>query len=123
MRLTRYPGTFAIVRLESNAPLPSWVSNEPFISITRTDEELSIVCGESMVPLDAKAERGWRALKVEGPIDFALTGVLSALLAPLAEAKISIFAISTYDTDYVLVREGSFARACEVLSPAGYEID
>lgn len=122
MRLSPLPATFAIVRLDPWTPIPDWLSDEPFLSITRTEEELSIVCAEEPVPTDARAERGWRALKLEGPIDFELTGVLHSLLGPLAEAKISIFAISTFDTDYVLVREHSFDRACEALAEAGYEI-
>ena len=122
MRITRCANTFAIVRFDPWTPIPEWLADEPFLSITRTEDELSIVCPERLVPLETSAERGWRALKVEGPIDFALTGVLSSILAPLAAAKISIFAISTYDTDYVLVREHSFDRTCDVLSATGYEI-
>jgi hypothetical protein len=88
-----------------------------FYSITRTADELSIVCEDVFVPQGyQKIEAGWRALKVEGPLNFSLTGILAALATPLAEAKISIFAISTYDTDYVLVKEENLIKAIEVLS-------
>ncbi len=89
---------------------------EGFYSITKTGEELSIVCEDTFVPPGCiKVEAGWRALKVEGPLDFSLTGILASLANPLAEAGISIFAISTYDTDYVLVKSGDLAKAVEVL--------
>ena len=92
--------------------------------MTRTADELSIVCGDASVPpdLDARAQRGWRALKVQGPLDFSLTGVLDALTAPLAQARISIFALSTYDTDYVLVHGDDLAQACETLTAAGHTV-
>ena len=97
--------------------MPSWALelHEGFVSITRTPDELSIVCAQEAVPPDTKVEEDWRALVIPGPIPFEETGVLAALATPLADAGISIFAISTYDTDYVLVRASDLERALEVL--------
>ena len=107
---------FAICRLGKNAQIPAWVSESSgFLSITRTEEELSIVCEEDAVPSDVKAEKGWRAFKVNGILDFSMTGVLASLLNPLSAAKISIFAISTYDTDYLLVKSEKLSEAIRVL--------
>ncbi len=106
----------AVARLNPKDAIPSWAQEGYFFSITRTKDELSIVCEESRVRADVKAEKGWRALKVEGPLDFALTGILVSLAAPLAEAKISIFAISTFDTDYILIKKENLKKAIGILS-------
>ncbi len=90
--------------------------------MTRGVDELSIVCAEESVPSQALAARGWRGLKVQGPLDFSLTGVLAALAAPLARESISIFALSTYQTDYVLVPGQHLARACQALTEAGHAV-
>ncbi len=119
MRMELVPGEFAIVRLNAGDPLPDWVGGE-FVSVTRTAEELSIVCESSQVPQDARAQRGWRALRVAGTLDFSLTGVLASIADPLARAGVSIFAISTFDTDYVLVRE--LSEAIQALEAAGHEV-
>ena len=121
MKLTALPAPVAVCRLASDAAVPEWIRGT-FTSITRTNDELSIVCDDDAVPADVQAERGWRALKLEGPIPFGMTGVASALLAPLAAARISIFLISTYDTDYLLLKAETFERALGVLRGAGYEI-
>ena len=87
-----------------------------FWSATKTEDEFSVVCEDAFVPTDCqKVEKGWRAFKIEGPLDFSLTGILASLAVPLANATISIFAISTYDTDYVLVKSDSLAKAIEIL--------
>ncbi len=116
------PGKLMICRLSPQAAVPDWASRGVFHSITRTSDELSIVCAEADVPDDVKAERGWRPFKVEGPLDLSLTGILASLAGPLAEAGINIFAISTYDTDYLLVKEDTAARAAEVLALAGHRV-
>lgn len=114
--LSLLPETLAVARLPAGAALPGWIDwSDPFVTVSRTRDELSVVCPEARVPAEAKAERGWRGFKVEGPLDFALTGILARLAAPLAEAGISIFAISTYDTDYLLVRTGDLEAATSVL--------
>jgi hypothetical protein len=121
LRLSILPDPVAVCRLAPDAPVPDWARGA-FLSITRTPDELSIVCDDAAVPSDVQAERGWRVLKLEGPIPFEMTGVASALLAPLAAARISIFLVSTYDTDYLLLKAGGFARAVDVLRGAGYDV-
>ena len=122
LRLRALLGRLAVCRLPADVPIPSWALAGGIVSITRTNDELSIVCPEERVPAEVKAERGWRALQVVGPLDFALTGVLAALVVPLAEAGVSIFALSTYDTDYVLVRENDLPRAVTALAHAGHTV-
>lgn len=115
--LSTMPSLFAIVYLDPSSQVPSWAcERSDFFSITKTVDELSIVCSEVLVPRDVKAEKGWKGLKVEGPLDFSLTGILASLSLPLAEAKISIFAVSTFQTDYLLVKQENFQRATEILS-------
>jgi uncharacterized protein len=121
MRLSILPSPVTVCRLAPDAAVPDWARGA-FLSVTRTADELSIVCDADAVPADVQAERDWRALKLEGPIPFAMTGVAAALLAPLARAQISIFLISTYDTDYLLLKSESLARAVDVLRGAAYEI-
>src|SRR5512140_2292609 len=104
LSLTVLPETFAVCRLAADDAVPACGTTSSIFCITRTTDELSIVALEDAAPADVRAERGWRALRLAGPIDFALTGVLASVLQPLAEARIGIFAISTFDTDYVLVR-------------------
>ncbi len=121
LTLSVLPETLAICRLEREASVPDWATGG-FVSITRTSDELSIVCDERAVPSGVKADRGWRALKIEGPLDLALTGVLASIAVPLAEAKINLFAISTFDTDYVLVKADRLADASGVLRSAGQRV-
>ena len=115
-------GRYAVCRLEPDAPVPAWARGG-FVSITRTTEELSVVCDEDSVPQDVRCEPGWRCLKLAGPLDFSLVGVLQSLLSPLADAGISVFAVSTYDTDYVLVRDADLDRALAALRGAGWNIE
>ena len=121
LTLSVLPELLALCRLDRDAAVPDWTMGE-FVSITRTSDELSIVCDERDVPSGVKADRGWRALKIEGPLDLALTGVLASIATPLAEAKINIFAISTFDTDYVLVKAERVAEAIGVLREAGQRV-
>ena len=117
LRLSVLQQTFAICRLEKNTPIPEWaLRGAQFSSITASSEEISIVCDQSVVPPDVKAVKGWRALKVEGPLDLSMTGVVASLTAPLAEAGISVFTLSTYDTDYILVKAERLEDAVRVLS-------
>jgi hypothetical protein len=120
--LSVLPQRFAICRLDPEDTIPDWLSRHSFWAVTRTDEELSLVLPEESVPADWQAEKGWRCLKVRGPLDFSLTGILAALATPLAKAGISIFAISTYDTDYILVGDEDLARAKTVLSESGHAV-
>ena len=107
---------YAICRLESEDMVPLWVDTKNFISITRTEDELSIVCIDKNIPNEIKSEKGWRVLKVEGPLDFSLIGILSDISGILAKEKISIFVVSTFDTDYILVKEENLVKSIKVLS-------
>jgi hypothetical protein len=118
--LTVLPESLAVSQLSALMDIPQWAIASPFFSMTRTADELSIVSVESVVPSDVRCERGWRALRFEGPFDFALTGILVAVANPLAIAQISIFAISTYDTDYILLRESQLEEAIAVLTTHGH---
>jgi uncharacterized protein len=122
LALSLLPDVFAVSRLAASDPIPGWAASAPICSITRTADELSIVAPESATPAGVRAERGWRALKIAGPIDFALTGVLASILDPLAAAHIGIFAISTFDTDYVMVRTESLEPAIAALRAAGHTV-
>ncbi len=122
LRISLLPGLLAVCRLPSDANVPAWVRGA-FTSVTRTTDELSVVCDQDAVPADVQAERGWRGLKVLGPIPFELTGVAAALVAPLAEARISVFLLATFDTDYLLLKEEVFERAVAILRDAGHEIN
>jgi hypothetical protein len=113
------PGTFAVCRLAATAAVPEWASGR-FLSVTRTDAELSVVCAEGAVPPDVRAEGGWRCLRVRGPLGFGLTGVLASLASPLASSGVSIFVISTYDTDYLMVQSRDLDRARDALERAGH---
>lgn len=114
--------TYGVCRLDATTPIPSWGSLDPFYTITRTEDELSIVCLESSIPEDIQCEKSWRILKVVGPLDFSLVGILSKLSGLMADARISIFAISTYDTDYILIKASDIERATQVFLAHGYDI-
>jgi hypothetical protein len=113
---------FAVCRLEPGAPIPVWSTADDFFSITRTADELSVVCRQDAVPEGINCERGWRCLRVAGTIPFSVVGVLASLTAPLAEAGISVFAISTFDTDYLLVKAEDLERAVDALRRRGHTI-
>jgi hypothetical protein len=108
---------FAVCRMDADAIIPAMllIPGQEFVSVSRTSDELSVVCPESLAPAGAKTAEGWRVFKLMGPLDFALTGVLSSLLVPLADARISVFTIATFDTDYILVQEENLAAAKAVL--------
>ena len=122
LMLDPVPGSYAICRLAPGDSLPPWVVNGTFFSVTRTPTELSVVCDVADVPSGVKAEGPWSALAVRGPLDLNITGVLAGLATPLATAGISIFVVSTYDTDYVLVRNHDVDRAVRSLRAAGHTI-
>lgn len=112
----------AACRYDPGSEIPAWAWQADFCSVTRTADELSIICDEDKVPPDVKCARDWRALKLEGPFDFALVGILSSILQPLAKEGISVLAVGTYETDYVLVRAGQYERAIATLISAGHRI-
>lgn len=121
LRLALLPATVAVCRLAPDTPWPEWPRGA-FTSITRTPDELSVVCDEDAVPAEVRSDRGWRVLRVEGPLAFELTGIAASLTAPLAAAEISVFLIATFDTDYLLVKEEVLQRATGALRDAGHEI-
>jgi hypothetical protein len=123
LSLELLPDTLAICRLEPRAPVPSWAAEpSPFLTLSRTAEELSITTLQSTVPAGVPCERDYRAVRVRGPLPLNLVGILAAIADPLAAAGLSIFAISTYDTDYVLVKAGELEAALKVLRQAGHQI-
>lgn len=115
-------GTFGVCRLKREDNIPSWCLQSKVYSITRTEDELSILCDLRFIPQEIKCEKPWKALKLEGPLDFSLIGILSRISGLLAKNSISIFAISTYDTDYILVKEKDIDNAIKVLSNEEYII-
>lgn len=122
LELTLLPERFAISCLAADSPIPEWATQGPFFSVTRTSDELSVVCELSRVPLGVQCQPGWRILKVHGPFVLSEIGVLSALAAPLAESNISLFAVSTFDTDYLLVASATLSSAINALERAGHTI-
>jgi uncharacterized protein len=121
MNLQVYAESYAICRLSPDDNFPSWTRGK-FISVTRTEEELSVVCEQNAVPSDIKCERDWCMLQVEGPMDLSIVGVLASLTKPLAEAGINLFAISTFDTDYLLVKVEKLEAAKVALEKAGHTV-
>jgi len=111
--LSLLPETFAICRLAPDAAVPEWATQGQFFSITRTGDELSVIAETALVPAGLRTEVSWRVMEVHGPFDFSEVGVLAALVQPLAASDLSVFAISTFDTDYLLVR---CAQLCEALA-------
>ena len=121
MILTLLPDTFAIVRLPPTDDVPKWAT-APFVSITRTADELSIVCRETAVPAGSHADRGWQCLKLAGPIPLKTVGVASEFTSLLAKAGVSVFLISTFDTDYLLVKGDAFEKAADALRGGGHSV-
>jgi hypothetical protein len=127
MNLSLLPPTFAICRLDPHDVIPVWALTGSFFTISRTDEELSIVCEEAVIDVEhqhlhIRIERGWRALKLHGPIPFETTGVIASLTRPLAEASISVSPIATYDTDYLFVKSDQLENAIAALERAGHVV-
>lgn len=120
--LTLLPEPIAICRLEAAEPVPVWATASAWWSITRTPDELSVVCAEALVPAGVSASRGWRALRFAGPLPLDQTGILASVTGPLAAARISVFAIATFDTDYVLIPHAQRSAAIEALEHAGHRV-
>lgn len=122
LTLQLLPETFALYRLSPDAAVPAWAMTGAFWSITRTPDELSIMCPEQSIT-DVQVESGWRGLKVVGPLAFTLTGVAAALTQPLADAEISVFMLATFDTDYLFLKAADLPRATVELIGAGHEVE
>jgi hypothetical protein len=114
--------SFAVCKLRADENTPSWAPSGSFSSLTRTPDELSIVCPQELVPEGIQAVKGWKSLKVEGKLDFTLVGILSSLTSSLAQVGIVVFVISTYDTDYIFVKESDLDRAVGALRNAGHDV-
>ena len=115
-------GLFAICRLDAASSIPSWATVCRFHSVTRTSDELSVVCDQDAVPEGIPCERGWSCLRVAGTLPLSAVGILASLVGPLAEAHISVFAISTFDTDYLLMKGTDLQTAIELLRGQGHEV-
>ncbi len=115
-------GLYAICRLAPDAPIPAWARGAEFTAIACTPEEVSVVCAEERVPPGVRASRGWCVLKLRGPFDLTAVGVLASVAQPLANAGVSVMAIATFDTDYVLVRNEQLASAMAALGAAGHMV-
>jgi hypothetical protein len=116
------PGTMAIIRLEPDAAPPAWASQAEFLCLMRTRESLTIVCSQTGVPVSVPSDRDWRCLEVQGPLDLSMTGVLASLATALAQAGVPIFALSSYETDFILVKGAQLSSARQALEDAGYRV-
>lgn len=122
LRLVVLPGVLAVARLAPEAEVPSWAAEGVLTASVRTPGELSVVCAAEAVPAGVLVQGGWRVLRLEGPFAFELTGILSAVLLPLAAAGVPIFALSTYDTDWVLVPGERLGVAVSALRASGHTV-
>ena len=122
LTLSLLPDTLAICRLPRDAEIPGWALASDFYSATRTADELSVVCHQHHIPEGVQREGNWRCLKVQGPLAFSMVGVMASLATPLADAGISLFVISTFDTDYLLVKQAHLESATAALTTAGHSI-
>ena len=120
--LSLLPGEYAICRLAPDDADPPWVRESHISAIVRTADELSVLCSAEKIPAGVKCEGGWRLFKFRGPFAFTQTGILASVLNPLAEARIGILAVSTFDTDYVLVKHNDLDRARALLVASGHEV-
>ncbi|HKG95500.1 MAG TPA: ACT domain-containing protein [Gemmatimonadaceae bacterium] len=120
------PDVYALVQLPRGLETPAWAERAgdgAFVSISRTPTDRSIVCPESAVPPEQPRHSGWRCLVVRGPLDLGLVGVMASIAVPLADARVPIFPIATYETDYILVPATELARACAALRAAGHDVE
>ncbi|MBX2823027.1 MAG: ACT domain-containing protein [Rhodothermaceae bacterium] len=122
LSFTLSPDRYAICKLPATSPVPTGFLHKPFFAVTRTSDELSIVLSEKAASPEWESEKGWRMLKVNGPLDFNIVGVVASISAPLAEAGIPIFVISTFDTDYLLVKDENLASSIRMLEGEGHEV-
>ncbi|HEX6304289.1 MAG TPA: ACT domain-containing protein [Anaerolineales bacterium] len=112
----------AVCQFQASAPFPDWAQGEHLLAVVRTPQEVTIVCAERFAPPGIRAEPGWQALQVEGPLEFDQVGVLASLAGPLAQAGVSVFAISTFSTDYLLVKQSQLDQALAALEKVGHSI-
>lgn len=118
--LKRLGGVYGIARLDPAAPIPEWADGEGYVSITRSDDELSVVCLAERIPKPVRRDTGWRCWKFQGPFAFDQSGILLAVIEPLSRNGIGVFVVSTFDTDHLLLQEADYARAEQLLAEAGH---
>jgi len=129
LKLFLLANEFSVVKVKPETPMPAWLFGEKIFSVTRTATELSIVCVSEAIPdswaqqEESEVEKGWRAFMVDGPLEFHLTGILSSIASPLAAAGVSLFAVSTFDTDYILVKNDSLKKAVACLGAENFAIE
>ncbi|CAM3789874.1 ACT domain-containing protein [Paracidovorax anthurii] len=116
------PSRYAVARLAPSSPFPAWADGEGFVSLTRTADELSVVCLEDRVPGPVQAERGWKAFRFVGPFAFGATGIVLSVIRPLSEAGIGVFVVLTFDGDHLLLQERDVPRGCALLAGAGHTV-
>lgn len=123
LNLTLLPQTLALCSLDAKAPWPDWAQGPGLVSLTRTEEELSLICPQDRIPSGLTAQRDWRCFKVHGPLEPDQIGVLAALTEPLAQAGVSLLVVSTFETDYILIKEVDLARAVEAWERAEHHLE
>ena len=116
------PERMAVCRFEPTTPLPDWIGEVGFYSLTRTEAELTLVCPEARLAPGTTSETGWRCFKVQGLLDFSEIGIIFSLTQPLAKNGVSVFVISTFDTDYFMVKEKDLAKAIDALTAEGHQV-
>lgn len=114
--------TFIVCKLDPASPIPDWINKQEFFSVTHSEDELSVVCVQENIPENIKTEKDWRVFRVEGPLDFSLVGILNNISNTMVKRNISIFVISTFDTDYILVKLRDFENAKKALKEDGHSI-
>jgi uncharacterized protein len=122
LKLSLLPDLLAVCRLERGQEIPAWATEGNFSSVSRIREELSVICASNSVPENVRASRGWRAIKIEGPLDLDLVGILVSVAVPLAHAGIGILPVGTFDTDYILVRDRQLGEALRALRATGFNV-
>lgn len=123
MNLIILPGKYSIYRFHNDSVVPDWINKSGFHSVTRTNDELSVVALQNeMILENILCNRDWRIIKIEGPLDFSLVGIIADIATILSKKKISIFTISTYDTDYTLVKENDLENSVKALEKNGYDV-
>lgn len=122
LHLLELAGDYAISRLTADSPIPNWADGGGFVSISRTSDELSVVCLSNRVPADIRSDEPWGCFKLQGPFPFDATGIALSVIEPLSKAGIGIFLVSTFDTDYLLVKRDNAERASDLLSAAGHRL-
>jgi len=122
LKFRQLPGAYGVVRLSAEVPVPAWATRGDFSAVTRAADELSIVCRAENLPQGVHTQHRWTCFRLEGPFAFSQTGVLLAFIEPLSSNRVPIFAVSTYSTDYIFVREDKTTAALDLLSKAGHTL-